>query len=325
MHNSVCITSFCDAIPLKPYATNDLSLGIRIFSKKTALEKRYIQPSHSYYQNSLIFDIDRTASVADLVYSMHGVPFPNFITENPENGHSHFVYLLKEPIYKTAASRLKPIQYGAAVQRALSSLLDADICYSGFMTKNPINENWRLHTLKKTPYTLGDLASFLELDQKTIKHIPPLDEAAGLGRNCYLFHNVRLWAYVEIRKFRGNTYSAWLNCVTAYCTEKNAEFLAPLPYSEVKSVAKSIARFCWKNDSYCYSEFIDRQTRKGKLGAEAAKKVGAQSKGGKAKSDQYNFKRLKAIQLRSKGMSYARIGLELGITKATIIKWCKTV
>lgn len=28
----------------------------------------------------------------------------------------------------------------------------------------------------------------------------------------------------------------------------------------------SVATYCWKKDAYCYQEFIDRQTRKGKLG-----------------------------------------------------------
>jgi hypothetical protein len=46
-----------------------------------------------------------------------------------------------------------------------------------------------------------------------------------------------------------------------------------LPYSEVKATAKSIATYCWKKDSYCYQEFIDRQTRKGALGGKKSKRL----------------------------------------------------
>ena len=46
----------------------------------------------------------------------------------------------------------------------------------------------------------------------------------------------------------------------------NQGLIAPMQYNELKGIAKSISRYCWKKDAYCYQEFIDRQTRKGKLG-----------------------------------------------------------
>lgn len=52
----------------------------------------------------------------------------------------------------------------------------------------------------------------------------------------------------------------------------------------MRGIAKSIARWVWKRDSYCYQEFIDRQTRKSKLGA---------SKGGAIRSMRYQDKREK--------------------------------
>ena len=57
-----------------------------------------------------------------------------------------------------------------------------------------------------------------------------------------------------------------------HCQHANNAFLEPLPYSEVKATARSIATYCWKKDAYCYQEFIDRQSRKGILGGKKSKR-----------------------------------------------------
>jgi hypothetical protein len=49
-------------------------------------------------------------------------------------------------------------------------------------------------------------------------------------------------------------------------------FLEPLPYSEIKATAKSIAKFCWKRDGYHYNEFIYRQALKGSKGGKVSKR-----------------------------------------------------
>ena len=49
-------------------------------------------------------------------------------------------------------------------------------------------------------------------------------------------------------------------------------FLEPLPYSEIKATAKSIAKFCWKRDAYHYNEFVYRQTLKGSKGGKVSKR-----------------------------------------------------
>jgi len=54
--------------------------------------------------------------------------------------------------------------------------------------------------------------------------------------------------------------------VLKHCQSLNNGLTDPMSYNEVKGIAKSISRYCWKKDAYCYQEFIDRQTRKGKLG-----------------------------------------------------------
>ena len=197
---------------------------------------------------------------------------------------------------------------------ALRDVLNADVGYTGLITKNAVHEQWRTYTIRSEPYTLNQLAEHLELTSKQInKPIAP-DEAVGLGRNCCVFHTVRKWAYVEIRKFRGKAYNQWLDAVVAECSKVNNQFTLPMNHNEMKGIAKSIARWVWKRDPHCYAMFIDRQTRKGALGA---------SKGGTVRSMLYQDKRKQAQQLKTKGMSNTAIANELGVHRNSINTWLK--
>src|SRR5690606_16331779 len=311
---SLALEQIIHKFPAKPYCSDDLTYGLKVRPKHIALLKRYIQANHPYYTNFLIFDLDSPTAYVDFFYDMVGVPTPNLIVENPNNGHAHYVYQLATPIYNTDASRPKPIQFGNAVYTALREVLQADKGYTGLITKNALHEHWRTHLLREQPYTLKQLSERLDLTQhKITKPIAP-DEAVGLGRNCCVFHTVRHWAYVEIRKYRGKTYNQWLQGVIDRCTALNSEFTAPMSYNEVKGIAKSIARWTWKRDSYCYQEFIDRQTRKSKLGA---------SKGGTARSMQYQDKRNQVEQLKAKGLNNTQIAKQLGVHRNSVNAWLK--
>ena len=274
---SLNIEHFTSKLPSKPYCSDDLSYGVKVRPKHIALLKRYIQPNHPYYTQFFVFDLDYPTAYVDYFYSMTGVPTPNLIVENPENGHAHYIYELKTAIYKTDASKPKPIQYGNAVYNALRGVLNADVGYTGLITKNALHKHWRTHVLREQPYTLDQLSEHLELTSKQInKPIAP-DEAVGLGRNCCVFHTVRKWSYVEIRKFRGSIYSKWLDTVIAECLKVNGQFTDPMSYNEVKGIAKSIARWTWKRDPHCYAMFIERQSMKGKKSKRGAKPDSARS------------------------------------------------
>ena len=88
----------------------------------------------------------------------------------------------------------------------------------------------------------------------------------------------------------------------------------PMTFGEVKGIAKSIARYCWKKDAYCYQEFVDRQARKGKLGG---------LKGGRVRSAKYEPLRLKAKELYSQGLSCRKIAIELEVSKSVVASWIK--
>lgn len=304
--------SFIGNLPTKPYCTNDLGTGLKIRSKNTALAFKYIQPNSPFYQYYFVLDLDYESALSEILYSLGGVPMPNFVAENPQNGRLHAFFELKTPIYTTDASRQKPIMLANAVYLRLRELFNADMGYSGLISKNPIHEQWRTYSIRKTPYSLNELSSKLDIDWNEAKKVPKQDEAVGLGRNCYVFHTARHWAYVEIRKYRGKTYSNWLEAVIEHCLKLNDGITEPMQYNEIKGIAKSISRYCWKKDAYHYQEFIDRQSRKGQLGGKI---------GGVQRSLKYAEQRKQAVDLKSKGYNNSQIANLLKVSRRTIINW----
>jgi hypothetical protein len=297
---------FYENLPYKPYCSDDLGHGVIIRPKKTAIQKPYIQHNPPCLVSSLVFDIDR--SDAYFAWSDANLPPPHWIARNRQNSHAHIGYMLAVPVCTTHRAKQSIIEYAAKIEQAYSLALGADRGYSGLITKNPCHEAWETHIFDVQPYGLGYLADFVELQElKT-----DLREVSGLGRNCAMFDTVRCWAYKAIREHRGSTFDIWLGKVLEQCQNANGAFIEPLAYSEVKATAKSIARYCWKKDAYCYQEFIDRQTRKGQLG-------------GKAKGKAYNAKRTQAVQLKEQGLNNSQIAKQLGVARYTVIRWLDAV
>ena len=258
--------SFIGNLPTKPYCTDDLATGLKIRPKNSAISFKYIQPNSPFYQHYFVLDLDYESALSEILYSLDGIPMPNFVAETPNSGRLHAFFELKTPIYTTDASRQKPIMLANAVYLRLQQLFGADVGYSGLISKNPIHDQWRTYSLRKKPYTLTELSSKLDIDWQEAKKPPKQHEAIGLGRNCYIFHTARFWAYKAVREYRGKTYNNWLQAVIDHCLKLNEGITEPMQYNEIKGIAKSISRYCWKKDAYHYQEFIDRQSRKGKKG-----------------------------------------------------------
>ena len=266
MNNAQFKQDFYEKLPHKPYCSDDLGHGVIIRPKKTAIQKPYIQHNPPCLITSLVFDIDR--SDAYFAWSDANLPQPTWIAKNPKNCHAHIGYMLATPVCTTHRARQNVIEYLAKIEQAYGLALGADRGYSGLITKNPCHRTWENHIFGVEPYELNYLADFVELQElKT-----DLKEVSGLGRNCMMFDTVRKWAYKAIREHRGSTFDVWLGEVLKMAINANGAFIEPLPYSEVKATAKSIARYCWKKDGYHYQEFIDRQSRKGALGGKKSKR-----------------------------------------------------
>ncbi|MFA0157158.1 primase C-terminal domain-containing protein, partial [Vibrio sp. 10N.261.46.A3] len=118
-------------------------------------------------------------------------------------------------------------------------------------------------------YTLDELADYLDLKGHPKKGI----ESSGLGRNCELFESSRKWAYRVIRDYWAPDYTLmWNDAVYDYVESLNAQFKVPLPVSEVKAIAKSIANWTYKH--FTPEKFRQSQARKGAKGGKVSKAGG---------------------------------------------------
>jgi hypothetical protein len=297
--------------PTKPYCTDNLLHGVHIRSLEIALKMAYMQINPPSFCHAMVFDIDR----AGAAYAAQdaGLPDPSVIIITPKNRHAHVWYVLDAPVSTSDAARQKPLEYLAAIQRTMGRVLGADMAYSGLITKNPLSDAWlSLYSLDAPVrcYTMQQLHEDIGLlDPKSKK----TDDVSGFGRNCMLFDRLRKWGYVAIRRHRGglrrDSYVLW----SAECLDKaaslNAEFLNPLSFAEVRGIAKSTAKFCWKHDPEQEAAFQQRQSDKGKLSGIARQPC----------EDKMTSARL----MRASGMSTRQIGDELGVSHMTVSRWLK--
>lgn len=250
-------TTFLERLPRRPFCSNNHETGLRIRPPKAALQYRHIQPNAPQEAAWLIFDVDYAG--AAFAWEKAGLPPPTITASNPENGHAHLFYGLNTPVGLSDNAHVKPILYAAAVKEAFRARLCADLGYTGRTAKNPLHDAWRVLWVQHL-YDLGELAEYVTLPKQRLKR-----ESEGLGRNRTLFDEVRFWAYQWVMAYKRNGANSeqWHNAVLDQTSSMNS-FSPPLPYSEVRSISKSVARSTWKY--FSVAEFSALQSARGKLG-----------------------------------------------------------
>ena len=250
---------FPDLIPAKPYCCDDPRQGLEILSKPFALKKRHIQLDTPKLVRWLPFDIDRP----DAYFAAEdaNLPLPNYIAVNPENGHSLTAYVLAVPVRKFDGANQHPIEYLAAVQRGMRRRLEADPGYVGLIAKNPYHPHWRVDWQRPRPYELDELADALTKDDMRPE---PRRLTFGLGRNCAIFSDTRQWAYQNVLacKRAGVSIERFAERLHQIAEGHNLTFNTPLPHSELRSIAKSIAKWTW--GKFTEAELSRRQSFRAK-------------------------------------------------------------
>jgi hypothetical protein len=289
--------------PYRPYCTNDFSFGIKPRPFDEALAYRYIQANPPAHHCRVVFDID--SPVASHVWSLMDVAAPNLCVVNRDNGHGHYLYEIESPVCITDRARVKPVNYLAAIEAAYRDTLRADPGYSGLIIKNPTHEHWGVIQFRQSPYELGELAEYVDLKRYSGRRAHTLPDV-GLGRNVRLFRGLSLWAYIHVDEYRhmGTTMrKAWENAVLGRAQAMNV-FTQPLPYNEIKSTARSVARWVW--DKYWGKAESDRRWRerqaaRGRMKGERIRRVG--------------------IHMLNQEYTVQEIADTLGVSRRTVFRW----
>lgn len=194
----------------------------------------------------LIFDLDHTNSLA---WDDEGLPPPNLIVRNRNNGHSHLFYAIPS-VCTTENARDKPIQYMKAIYAAFALRLNADTDYnSGPVAKTPGHPWWSTSELHNHVYQLGELADYVELEVPTWKAGPQLDDLPH-SRHCILFEQLRYYAYSIVNRERERgTLSTFTRLLEAFAHNHNTfarnGFSEDLMLSSVRATVRSVARWTW--------------------------------------------------------------------------------
>jgi hypothetical protein len=251
-------------LPRRPLATDDLDRGCWRQSRGDALERRYLEHSPQALLSMLVIDVDHDDALLRALEEPRTHPMPSWIAESP-SGRGHVGWVLRTPVVRTDAGRPKPLAFAAKVEEGLRRSLDGDVGYAGLLTKNPTHADWVTTWGTEQLYDLSDLAEGLgelmprSLPRRTV-------ESSGLGRNVALFNRVRMWAYRACRRYDSRT--EWEEVAGAYALAVNEEFPVPLGAAEVGHVARSVARWTWRN-GFRAEGFQAVQARRGAQGGRA--------------------------------------------------------
>lgn len=310
-----------DRWPRRPYSTHDLEAGVRIRSLRAAITRPYIQANPPHLRVWSLYDIDRPGGA--LAWEQADLPPPAWAAANRANGHAHLAWGLSAPVLvDSLEARDAPMRYLAAIESCMRARLGGDHGYSGLITKNPMHPLWRVLRGPRLAYDLGELAEWLP---EIARHRPRQGvspERVGIGRNVAVFDGLRLWAYIEVRRWRDasglQAWTAWAASVHARALIINADMLGEraLEAREVWHIAKSVAKWVWRNGRAAVAKsdarWRETQARRGRAGGLVS---------GIRRAAAAEDQRASARLMRAAGHTQAQIAAALGVSDRTIRTW----
>lgn len=237
-------------------ATDDLTHGLRRLPLDEALTKTYLRTNIASLTNMLVVDVDDPDAdrlVKTLSWDDQTLPEPNWMTVNPSTGHAHVGYWLTEPVTTTEVARMAPLRFCSLVHEGLRATVPGDPAYTNRITRNPLHPGHQTTYMATEPYLLADLAARIT---DMPRRLPKKARRVGLGRNCTLFDDVRTWAYSQFKNF--TRFDQFHKAVQMYAETVAIQFVTdPLPASEVRAIARSVAKWTWS--TFDTAEFSRRQ------------------------------------------------------------------
>lgn len=261
-------------LPYRPYVSDNPKLeGSQRRALHAALSWRYVQYNPSAYTHLLIVDYDARSGIdVAEVWKHAGLARPTYIVRTPGLPKGHLVWAIKVPIPTLDMAKSKSLSYYRAIEVAYTKAVDGDFGFTGLLTKNPVHPfGFEVDWLNPHPYTLKDLASFVELPKNARREKREAralalseHEKVGLGRNCAMFYTVAGWAYKAIRQYWDTDSIRWAAAVREECDLLNQRFSPPLPETEVRRISRSISSWTWANTTR--ADFSEIQSYRGAEG-----------------------------------------------------------
>lgn len=256
-------SDFINQIISRPFCTDDFKRdGIYRTNKRRALNSVYIEHNNDSFINSIVFDID--SDTAAIAWQDADIPKPNFITQNPANGHAHLFYALSSPVCITENARRKPQKLLKGVIEGLTERLGADPRYTGKITKNPLNPRWRTFWNEQPRFELNYLCEFIDTNKRVKKEVRK--SIVAEGRNTALFDNLRFYAYSIIFKYQKNDdFCGFMSALEEEAEHINDSFEDQLGFKEINHTIRSISSWVWGTfDSDTFSEIQSNRAKKAK-------------------------------------------------------------
>lgn len=265
-------------------------------SAANAVVYPYIQPNSPMAYARIVYDLDwdqrqhrfhnlplRFLAEAHAWEDELGVPEPSWVALSKDKNSGHIGYELETPVGRHENARIKPQKYLTAVKSGLGLKLGADEGFTGQLCKNPLHSSWDFYKGANHAFDLHELAEYVELTSKNIQTYNR-EPRGEIGRNVFLFDEVRFWSYDNIRAYRTAGYEAWEQAVITAAEHINASSYDHIPtlkgrglllFSECKSIGRSVAKWTWANHGSKTNtpEFSELQSRRAVLGAVASAKM----------------------------------------------------
>ena len=311
---------FAASVATRPYCTDNLADGLRILPAVAALEHRYIQTNPPAKIHWIVFDIDRPYYQGD----WRTKATPNIICRNPVNSHAHLFYGLATPVTRTSMARVAPLRYLNNIVEALRYELDADPGYTGLIAKNPTHPHWQIETPRNSLYKLDELDEHCDLvaSAERIRKTPKR-QRSGNGRNTCLFDSLSAWSYREIGRYRSRLttsgFDGWHDVVADKAGKLNT-FATPLPASEIRAIARSVARWTWtRYDGRRNGPDADYRGLPANTFSMVQSSLGKM--GNLARHGDNTAKQTEALRMSTGGLSQSEIAGQLEISQQTVSRW----
>ncbi len=238
---------FPSKLPARPYCCDSFDFGLYRQPRERALGFRYIQYNEPERRRWLLLDLDFVGAAE--AYDRANVAVPNYVLENPANGHAQYAYELRTPVTYYGKSHESPITFLRDIERGMIRRLGADKAFAAMTTKNALHPAWRVSRPRSIAHDLGGLAQWLE--PADMKAWARGEREAGLGRNVTVFEALRNLAYGAVLRLKAAgagvaEFRAWLWKCAAEINVASS-FAYPLHGAEINGIVKSVSRWVWKH------------------------------------------------------------------------------